>query len=80
MPRVQLEIPDLLRFYTTGMVNLDVLDLARIIEAGQVVTVILSDAPFEVPDTLPGGAQKIASRQHQVENIAVALVRLVERE
>ena len=40
------------RILCDGWLNLHEVDLSRLVEAGQTVTIILSDGPFAVPDTL----------------------------
>jgi hypothetical protein len=37
----------------------------------------LSDGAFEVPDTLPGGAQTVASRQHTFSDAALLKMRVL---
>lgn len=75
----RLPLNELEQFLTTGWVNLEVLDISRVIKPGQVVTVILSDGPFDVPAELPGGAERLASTSHGFEDGGLVRMRVLER-
>ena len=74
-----IPLNDIEQFLVTGWFNTPALDLSRLIQPGQTVTVILSDSPFEVPDVLPGGANTIGSRQKSFNDLALVKVRVIER-
>ena len=74
----RIPLADIETLLTTGWINLETLDLSRIIQPGQVVTVVLSDATFNVPDTV-GSANVLGSKQHQFEDGGLVKVRVLER-
>lgn len=63
----------------TGWINKNGVNLSRLIQPGEVVTIVLSDAPFIVPDQV-GGANVLGSRQHEFTSIGLVKVRVLERE
>lgn len=64
---------------TEGWTNLTDLDIQRLVASGRTITCIISDAPFTVPSTLPGGATTIASKQYTLLRAALLLIRLISR-
>ncbi len=75
---MSIPLDDIERLLATGWFNVQALDLSRLIEAGQVVTIVLSDAPFEVPSQV-GGANVLGSRQKQFSDIGLVKVRVLAR-
>lgn len=75
----RIPLSDIEQLLAAGWINAEILDLSRIIQPGQVVTVILSDATFLVPATLPGGAETIGSKQHQFTDGGLVKMRVLER-
>jgi len=75
-----ITLNDVEQFLVTGWFNTPALDISRLIQPGQTVTVILSDGPFQVPDVLPGGANTIGSKQRTFNSLALVKVRVLERE
>ena len=75
-----IPLSDIEQLLATGWINAEILDLSRLIQPGQVVTIILSDATFSVPATLPGGAETIGSKQHQFTRGGLVKVRVLERQ
>lgn len=76
---MSISLSDIEQFLVSGWLNVQHLDLSRMIEAGQTVTIILSDGPFDVPDTLPGGAQTVGSKQHTFAGVALLKLRVLTR-
>ena len=74
-----IPLSDIELFLAQGWTNVELLDLSRIIQPGEVVTVILSDGLFDVPATLPGGAEAIGSKQHQFTDGGLVKMRVLER-
>lgn len=74
-----IPLSDIEQFLVSGWLNVDVLDLSRLIEAGRTVTIVISDGPFEIPDPLPGGANVIASKQHTFADQALIKMRALTR-
>jgi hypothetical protein len=62
-----------------GWYNKNGVDLSRVIQPGQVVTVVLSDAPFDVPNQV-AGANILGSRQHEFESLGLVKIRVLERQ
>lgn len=77
MSRIPLN--DVEQFLVTGWTNVEVLDVSRLIAAGKTVTIILSDGSFTVPETLPGGAAVLASKQHTFGSQALLKLRVLTR-
>jgi len=77
MPRIPLE--DVEQILTYGWINVDAIDMSRLIQPGQVVTIILSDATFTVPDTV-GTANVLGSKQREFTNKGLVKIRAVERQ
>lgn len=75
-----IPLNDIEQFLAAGWENIQAVDLSRLVQPGQTVTVIISDGPFTVPDTLPGGAQTIASKQHTFQSLALVKMRVLRRE
>lgn len=75
-----IPLSELEQMLSSGWVNVRKWDLSRVIQPGQVVTLILSDATFEVPATLPGGAVVLGSRQHEFEGVGLVKVRVLQRD
>jgi len=74
-----IELNDIEKFLVAGWINTERLNLSRLIDAGTVVTVILSNGEFSVPDTMPGGAIVLDSRQHAFTDDALMKIRVVTR-
>lgn len=64
---------------TSGWSNRNRFSIDRVIQPGQTVTIVLSDAPFTVPDKV-GDANILGSKQHEFEGTALVLLRVVERD
>jgi hypothetical protein len=77
---MDIPLSDIEQFLAQGWENISVVDLSRLVQSGQTVTIILSDGPFEVPQTLPGGAQTVASKQHTFQSLALVKMRVLRRE
>ena len=75
-----IPLSDIELFLAQGWTNVELLDLSRIIQPGEVVTVILSDGLFDVPVILPGGAETIGSKQHQFTDGGLVKMRVLERQ
>lgn len=73
-----IPLNDIEQLLATGWENLTVLDLSRLIQPGQTVTVILSDAPFPVPEQV-GGANILGSKQKEFDGLALVKVRVLKR-
>jgi len=76
---MNIPLNDVEQLLVGGWINVQDIDLSRLVLAGQTVTVILSDGPFVVPETLPGGAVTLASKQHQFSNDALLKMRVLTR-
>ena len=76
----RIPLSDIEQFLVSGWMNVDTLDVSRLIPAGQTVTIVISDAPFTVPDPLPGGANVIASKQYTIVGSALIKVRVITRD
>ena len=74
-----IALSDLARVLASGMTNIRDDTIERVIEPGQVVTIVLSDAPFDVPSQV-GDANVIGSVQHEWQHIGLAAVRWLERD
>ena len=75
-----MRLNDIETFLCSGWFNRIDLDISRLIEPGQVVTIILSDAPFTVPEDLPGGAVTLGSKQKEFGSLGFIRMRVLERE
>lgn len=75
----RLPLNELEEYLAKGWINLEVLDISRVIKPGEVVTIILSDGPFDVPTELPGGAARLASTKHEFEEGGLVRMRVMER-
>ena len=64
---------------TRGWTNKNGFDISRVIQPGEVLTIVLSDAPFTVPDTI-GSANVLGSKQHEFTGLALVKVRVTERD
>lgn len=74
-----IPLTDIEQFMMSGWMNTTALDLSRLTDPGTTVTLILSDAPFVVPDPLPGGVNVIASAQKTFADQALVKVRATIR-
>lgn len=74
-----IPLNDIEQYLVNGWINTLALDLSRVIESGQVVTIILSDDTFTVPAQI-GSANIIGSRQKQFTSPALLKVRVLQRD
>lgn len=73
-----IPLTDIELHLTRGWFNSTELDLSRLLNSGEVITIILSDGTFDVPATI-GGANVISSRQKECTDQAIVKVRLTQR-
>lgn len=74
-----IPLSDIEQFLVSGWTNSPDLDISRLIE-DKTVTIIVSDGPFVVPTSLPGGVTLIASKQHEFTGRALIKMRVITRD
>jgi len=66
------------KFLCRGWINLHKLDLSRLIESGQTLTIVLSDGAFDV-QKLPGDVRVVSSVQRTFDDMGLVTMRVLIR-